>query len=158
MPRGGIRVGQGRRPQPKTGVVLGLDTGRRVKPVASLPELPAVERETLLVPPEDLTAEAKAYWMRWAPAAIEERTLTLATASGFRELCEQYVLTAAVYARILLLGPTTIEAAPYLRNYIQLAQRLDGTLARFKLTAFGKPAVSDKPKAAANPWAQVVGK
>lgn len=58
-------------------------------------------------------------------------------------------------AKINHLGADTKEAAPYLLSYLKLAQRVDASLARFKLTAFGKPAVSDKPQPAANPWAQV---
>ena len=48
----------------------------------------------------------------------------------------------------------THDAMPYLALYVRLAQRLDASLARFKLTASGKPASSDRPKVE-NPWSRV---
>jgi hypothetical protein len=123
-----------------------------VGPAADAPPDPLLES------PADLSVEAQSVWLKWAALALAERTLTPATAAGFRELCQQSGLLAVTLARIQLLGPASKEADPYLKTYIKLAQRLDGSLARFKLTAFGKPATSDKPKAAANIWAQVVGK
>jgi hypothetical protein len=61
-------------------------------------------------------------------------------------------------ARINHLRADTKEASSYLQTFLKLSQRVDSSLARFKLTALGKPAVSDKPKADANPWAALGGK
>ena len=66
---------------------------------------------------------------------------------------------AGLFARdgvIEKVGPTTKRAEGYLRTYVKLAQRLDNTLARFKLTSFGKPADgAGVRKPVANPWAAV---
>ncbi len=98
---------------------------------------------------------AKACWTRWAPAALEKRTLTLATAFGFRELCEKAAVVGALRDRIALLGAATQDALPYLKELRGQAQALNVSLKEFKLTAFGKPETSEKPKAAANPWASL---
>lgn len=97
-------------------------------------------------------------WKKYAGYALGERTLTDATAIGFREFCQQWVYVRELDKTIQRLGAGTKEAEPYFRTYLKLAQRLDSSLARFKLTAFGKPAAPEKPKAAANPWAQVATK
>ncbi len=156
MPRGGRRVGAGRKPalQP-SGIVLGMNGQRRQ---ASTPTAPAVsgdEREALLQAPDDLPELARHCWLTYAGHAVAERTLTPATAAGFRQCCQQWAYVAEIDARIQHLGAATQDAQPYLMQYIRLSQRLDASLARFKLTAFGKPVTTDKPKPAANPWAQV---
>jgi hypothetical protein len=121
------------------------------------PEPPAIKVETgpLLAPPTDLPASVQAVWRQYAGYAVGEGTLTEATAAGFREFCQQWVYLHELDTTIQRLGAGTKEAEPYFRTYLKLAQRLDSSLARFKLTAFGKPARSEKPKPAANPWAQV---
>lgn len=157
MARGGARQGSGRKPGRQDQVVLRMPNRR---PPVAIPSAPVAETDVdgLLVAPEDLPLGAQACWRRCAARAIAERTLTLSTAAGFRQLCQQWDYLAQIEARLQTLGPATTEADPYLKTYIKLAQRLDASLARFKLTAFGKPAVSDKPKATANPWAQVATK
>jgi phage terminase small subunit len=120
----------------------------------------SAEDASLLEPPADLIPAQQEFWRRWAPFAIEQRTLVPATVAGFRELCEQFVLKAAIARRLQRLGPGSEKALSTMRSYVQLAQRLDSTLARFKLTGFGKPADSGgrARQAATNPWAQVAGK
>jgi hypothetical protein len=155
MPRGGRRVGAGRKPG-KRGVVLGMDGRRRGELAASAP--PSPEDVELLVPPADLTEPQREWWRRWAPAALEQRTLVAATLAGFRELCKQGAMAEAYDREISRVGPTTIEGESLTKTYIKLAQRLDSTLARFKLTGAGKPETSVKPRqSASNPWAQVGG-
>ena len=61
----------------------------------------------------------------------------------------------AVADRIALLGAGTQDAVPYLSLYARLEMRLDALLARYRLTAFGKPVTSDQPKPAANPWGEI---
>lgn len=113
-------------------------------------------RAELVEPPADLTpAPAQAYWRTWAPHACDERTLTPSTAAGFRELCQQAAYLQMLAKRIEHLGPDTKEAAAYWKPYTSLAQRVDSSLARFKLTAFGKPAAAEQKKAAVNPFAQL---
>jgi phosphopantetheinyl transferase len=82
-----------------------------------------------------------------------------ATLPGFRELCEQADLKRQVDKRLRKIGATTEAADGLLRHQVKLAQLLDARLARFKLTAFGKPA-DDRAgrKVSENPWAHVAGK
>jgi len=156
MPKGGARVGAGRKPKGDRVVVPMVGHRAPVRP--ELPPVDPVERAGLLKAPEDLPEDARAVWHRWAEHAVAERTLTPATAAGFRQFCQQWAYLDQVVSKIGHLGANTKEAGPYLKTFLQLSQRLDGSLARFKLTALGKPAVSDKPKPAANPWAALGGK
>lgn len=151
MPRGGQRVGAGRKPKGYRVVVPMVGHRAPVRP--ELPPVDTGERAGLLKAPEDLPEDVRKVWHHWAEHAIAERTLTTSTAAGFRQFCQQWAYLDSVVAKIAHLGANTTEAAPYLRLFLNLSQRLDGSMARFKLTALGKPAVSDKPKAAANPWA-----
>lgn len=157
MPRGGHRPGAGRKPKGQEGNVLTMPD-RKVRVQPPIPDLPESDRVALSEAPLGVSEAARALWHQWAPQALAERTLTPATAAGFAQLCQQWAYVTSLAKKIDHLGPDTKEAIPYMIGYLKLAQRLDASLARFKLTAFGKPAVSDKPKAAANPWAQVAGK
>jgi hypothetical protein len=117
------------------------------------PAVSSSERDELLTPPVDLSERARSCWTLWAPQAVERRTLTLATAFGFRELCEKAATVTALRDRIALLGAATQDALPYLKECRGQAQALNVSLKEFKLTAFGKPETSEKPKPAANPFA-----
>lgn len=155
---GGSRPGSGRKGKPKgqAGVVLTMP-----ERIGSVGEASTVCTETngatLLVAPDGVSLEVQAIWAQWAPHAIAERTLSSATAAGFRQLCQHWVYVAALAKKIDHLGPDTKEATGYLLTYLKAGQRLDTLLARFKLTAFGKPAIAEKPKPKANPWAAVGG-
>lgn len=150
-------MGAGRKPSPRRerAIVLGMDGARR--DVLFTPPPPTAEEAGLAEPPPDLTPAQQDFWRRWAPLAIEQRTLIPATVPGFRELCEQFTLKEALARRIQRLGPGSERAAARVSLYVKLAQRLDSTLARFKLTGLGKPAdtAARARASAANPWAQV---
>lgn len=159
---GGARVGAGRKPKPKPGVVLGMDGARissTAPPAAS--ESKATSSETpdapdLLAPPPDLKDPvARQCWKRFAPLAITGRTLTPETMPGFRQLCQQWSYAESLDAMIQLLGAASADAEEKMKTWLKVSQRLDASLARFKLTAFGKPAVAEKPKASANPFAAI---
>jgi hypothetical protein len=127
---------------------------------AEQPAAPSIGDDgELAIAPADLTAAEKAVWCAYAPLAIEQQTLTPATAVGFRELCTQYVMTHVIADAIN--APTNevsvFARADYLKLYTKYAQRLDATLARFKLTAFGKPVdgAGKRQQPAANSWADV---
>lgn len=151
--RGGQRVGSGQ----KGGVVIGSIEPRSP---AQFVDIAALQDGThpLLEPPGDLCESAQGVWREYARFAIEQLTLTEATVAGFRQLCQQWAYLVDVEQAIQSAGAGTKEAEPFLRTYLKLAQRLDSSLARFRLTAFGKAAVTEKPKKAANPWAQVLPK
>ena len=154
MSRGGFRPGSGRKPDSvKIGVVLGMETRRRV----ALPTaLPLEVQVGLLEPPADLGEIQRECWRQWAPLAIAERTLTPATEAGFRELCSRMAIMQALDARLALLGIGTQDAVPYLRVRQGQSSLLGQSLKDFKLSAFGRPVTSDKPQAA-NPWAAISG-
>lgn len=128
------------------------------RPAAPPVEISDGERAALCKPPKGLSGAEHAAWTRFAEQALAERTLTPTTVPGFVELCRQSAYVSEIDATIQRLGIGTKEAEPYLKQYVRLAQRYDASLARFKLTAFGKPVAAEKPKQAANPWAQVARK
>lgn len=172
MGHGGARVGAGRPPKPREGgVVLQMDTAARREaldhPPASEASRPLSEEvkssvyTDLAEPPADLTEGQAAFWRQYAGHAIDVGTLVPATVGGFRELCEQFALKQAIATRIEKVKPTSKRAEAHLRIYVRLAQRVDASLARFKLTSFGKPAEGSTGgriiKAPTNPWAALGG-
>lgn len=156
MASGGARIGAGRKPGSTKGRLLGVAgqalTGHRVHPPLP-PAVSGEEREKLVEPPASLFPGAAAFWREYAPQAVAERTLTPATAAGFRKLAREWAYAESLAERIEHLGAGTQEALPYLREFRGYTGRLDISLKSFKLSAFGKPATSDKPKPAENPWA-----
>jgi hypothetical protein len=123
----------------------------------SAPAADPSELADLANPPKNLPAAERRFWRLYAPHAIEQRTLVPATIAGFRELCEVFVIKEDLHAKIVQYGTDGKSGQERLRTYTRLSQRLDAALARYKLTAFGKPMDqgSGAKKPAANPWAQV---
>lgn len=159
MGRGGARPGAGRKPKPKDAVVIGMDGIRREVP--AVPVLSVEEQSALTAPPDGLTEKQQAFWRRWAPHAIEQGTLIPATVAGFRELATQYVIKEEMEAGLAILGVVNGDADRLLKRYEKIVQRVDASLARFKLTAFGKPAgdgTRAKKATAPSPWAKVAGR
>lgn len=154
---GGHRPGAGRKPKDRSASVVRI-SGERYAPTSTAPAPVPVTDSSLKEPPAELPESVQQVWRECAPHALAERTLTIATALGFKQFCQQWVYVRELDKTIQRLGAGTKEAEPYFRTYLKLVQRLDSSLARFKLTAFGKPAAPEKPKAAANPWAQVAAK
>lgn len=146
MAKGGARIGAGRKPGRSLAVVVGKFAGA-----------PAEPDPGLLEPPAELPAEAAACWRRFAPSAVERRTLIAAKVHGFRELCIRQAYIAALDEKIGHLGVASREALPYLETRRKLAVLLSSSLKEFDLTSFGKPATSEKPAKAANPFAAVGG-
>lgn len=134
-----------------------MDGQRRAAPSPDLE--PGSELSPLTVPPADLSGSAKTFWRHAAPEAIAARTLIPSTMVGFRELCQQWAMKEAIAKDIEKVGAASRSADGSLRHYVKLAQRVDSSLARFKLTGFGKPADSGgAKKLSPSPWAQVAGK
>lgn len=156
MPRGGPRIGAGRKPKSwkeRQGKVVGMDGNPFARPPASSSPPPA-DAGDLLEPPDGMTTKQAALWRQLAPYAIAQQTLVAATRAGFRELVEQMTLKAAIAEDIEKIGAAHPGSGDNLRHYAKLAQRVDATLARFRLTGSGKPeAAAARPKAAANPFA-----
>ena len=158
MPRGGRRVGAGRKPKAKgPGVIIGMDGRRQDRPLFPGATEQDPDEVDLLVPPTDLglTAEARRYWRKAAPDAIAQGTLVPSARLGFAELCELQDLKQKLLKRIHRLGPASATASSLLKDYTKLSLQVGTTLARFKLTGDGKPAQKDPQAGAANPWEAV---
>jgi hypothetical protein len=92
--------------------------------------------------PDNLTSAERAVWDALAPHALLLRTLTPATALGFRMLCRNVVIEAALATGADKGGP----------NHRGILQRVDAELAAFCLRPFGKPIYEAAPEAKpANP-------
>jgi hypothetical protein len=170
MPRGGSRVGSGRKPKPgKTPAMVPFVSlqGGKVAQGASNGS------EVSLIAPEDLPLVGREFWHQYAGLAIESATLTPRTIPGFRWLCETYAEMRANEATIQTDGRTYIKctvdgagnehqelkAHPLTTTLNKLRKDVDQGMARFCLTAFGKPAAGAVKKAASvNPWQQVVSR
>jgi phage terminase small subunit len=172
MNRGGARVGAGRKPTKpfKT-------TRRSVEPVEFRPAVmaggrPSTESEISSLPPEDLPAEQRDFWHRYAGLAIEKRTLTFHTVAAFRLLCELDREKQEVKATIDRDGRTFIKvtvdgsgqehqelkAHPLTSAYGRTAKAVETLMARFGLAPFGKAEIPLAKRAAANPWEKVAQK
>lgn len=140
MPRGGRRIGAGRKPKPAHERMLG-----RVLPHPSAPPVgpPAPIEE--FDPPADLDAEAREVWLRQAPFAFQNRTLTKATTLAFTRYCRM-----VVQERI-----DAASSAANGTNHRGLRKELNTLEIQFMLTAAGKPiAQPASVQAPANPLAR----
>lgn len=97
MPKGGPRIGAGRKPKLPGARAF----GSRVVPHPSVPAAsshPVVPTTNPASPieefdaPDDLTADERAIWLKQAPHAFRNRTLTKATALAFERYCKIVVL------------------------------------------------------------------
>lgn len=128
----------------------------------------------LVDPPDDVPEDQRAFWKRWAKLAIEAGTLNERTEAGWRLLCaiealmRRYAKTIAeqgdTFMKVTVDGSgqehQELKAHPLVGKHLALATKVDAYMARFMLTAFGKPSPEAKQKkqpAAANPWARIVG-
>ena len=167
MPRGGARVGAGRKPKEYLKKPAPIVNFKDVKQAKSGDGL--VSR----VPPADLPEDQRDFWQRYAGHAIEARTLTMRTEAAFRLLCELEAEKRATKATIDADGRTFIKitidgagqehqelkAHPLTGSYRQLAQRVETLMARFSLAPFGKPTdAGGAKKTVISPWARVAGK
>src|SRR5262245_58675240 len=88
MPRGGARVGAGRKPKERPLAAL---HGHRDRPLVDPP--PAVDTPPEPVePPATVTGLTLKVWLELAPYALAERTLSPKTAAAFELLCRAIVL------------------------------------------------------------------
>ena len=89
MPRGGRRIGAGRKPKNSTARVLPHPSVPAILTPPATNGLPPVEEFDA---PNDLTAEERAIWLKQAPHAFANRTLTRASALSFERYCKVVVL------------------------------------------------------------------
>jgi hypothetical protein len=132
-----------------------MDGIRRDAPPTATPT-GAGEADPLLTPPRGMTRDQRKFWTYYAPFALAQRTLVAEHLPGFRELCEQAAFKADIVKEMKRLKKNPEALSNSRRHYEKAVQRLDATLARFKLTGLGRPAdpVGSARKSAPNPWAQ----
>ena len=161
MKRGGIRVGAGRKPHRIRLLQPAVETAGAVG-----------ASELSVAPPDDLPAEHREFWQRYAPLAIEKRTLTAHTVAGFRLLCEvdaERRKTAAVieadgrtYIRVSVDGAGVeheeLRVHPLTTAYHRLQSKTEGLLGRFGLAPFGKAEPIIVKAKAPSQWAAVMEK
>jgi hypothetical protein len=148
MGRGGARLGAGRKPAIRPG--LGLEA-------VSRPEAAAVPVSASV--PADLPSEQIVYWCRYAPLAVQARTLTETTAPAFRMLCELEAERSAVKADLDRDGRMVVKVSvddggtvtrekrlhPLTAHYLRLCRQVEALLARFTLAPFGKASLAGRP-------------
>jgi hypothetical protein len=160
MPRGGARVGAGRKPK----------TPRQTMTAANIVAIDSARSDELVTatPPKDLPGPQQPFWRAYAKRALEAGTLTLQTEPAFRLLCELEAEKAATketldrdgrtYLDVVIDGSgqehNAVKAHPLTTSYRQLAQRVELLMARFSLAPFGKPVAGagGKKKPAVSPW------
>lgn len=87
MPRGGRRIGAGRKPKQQTAKLLQHPSTPVVPPTTNSAS-PIEEFDA----PNDLTADERTIWLKQAPHAFANRTLTRASALAFERYCKVVVL------------------------------------------------------------------
>jgi len=144
MPKGGARIGAGRKPKEATLAAL---HGHRPRPLvedAARPPEPPLESTPPpepVDPPAGLPAAVLKVWGELAPFALAERTLTRATVAAFEMLCRCVVLE-----RKLSRGEARGGS-----NHRGMMQRVEAGFTRFRLAPSGKPTPAPKP---ADPFAE----
>lgn len=160
MPRGGKRVGAGRkkRTAATAGPVLAFTTDQ-----ASPPGARRAAAKTVQPPKGVLTREAYRVWCRLAPAAVARATLSSETAHGFAVVCQSIVRLAELEARLSAEGWTYTnqfgepKRHPLWGTWQVMVLRVEQQLARYGLMASGVGGAASASSAAgtANPWAVI---
>lgn len=88
MPRGGKRIGAGRKPKHQTAKLLQHPSTPVVVPPTTNLASPIEEFDA----PNDLSADERAIWLKQAPHAFANRSLTKASALAFERYCKVVVL------------------------------------------------------------------
>ncbi len=146
---GGFRANAGRKS--KSARVLALHGGRDRKPKPIVPEGPPVPVDM----PQGLPTDQQTVWTELAPLALEQRTLTPATAGSFRDLCHAIVVRDGLLATIQAQGWTFLKISvdgagvehqelkkhPLVADHRGWEQRVEAGRARFRLAPIGKEIV-----------------
>lgn len=154
MPRGGNRVGAGRKPKDSTlHAVHGTRSeasSSRSGAAGNIESTPDSHRPPPIEPPKDLTPAERQAWEVLAPAATAAGTLVATTAADFRELCRLHVHVAQAHAEFTKVGWNEY-GLKLERAYRGAVQRLEAKMRAFRLAPIGKeiaPPAQEKPKSA----------
>ena len=153
MPKGGARVGSGRKP---------LDDSARFISGARDRRPPAPERVSAepFEMPAGLSPGVAAVWQRLAPHAFREGTLTVGTAAAFEDLCRAVDMRDKMAAQIEAGGLTYLKvtvdgtgkehnelrAHPLIVQYRGMCARVEGSMLKFRLVPLGKPMETAREK------------
>ena len=160
MPRGGKRLGAGRKPKTRKERWLGGQAGHRPMPLTVVPKKPpkvfsadlTVQVVADIPAPAILTEDEQAYWQLWAPMADRRGLLTDDTIPGFAELCQVARRKAMLWSEIMSSGlvyeVVTVDGAgqerrefkkhPLLTEWRGLVKQTELLMSRFGLTGDGK--------------------
>lgn len=172
MPRGGKRVGAGRKPKTRKERWLGGDASHYglslvpksaeaagvVEGAADMP--PVAEVVPISDAPAVLMAAERPFWDWYAPQATAKGTLTTETAPGFVLLCQVAARRSRLWGQIDTDGDkyeavvvdgagqerVSLKAHPLLSHARGLDMRLEQLLARYGIASAGKTADDKKPK------------
>ena len=139
MPKGGRRIGCGRKPSGALELVVKGSRRRRVPDTGEAVPAPVA---TVAVP-GDLSVEERAVWLQLAPHACALRTLTPATALAFTLLVQNVVLER-----------TLARSSPGSVNHRGTLRLLEGDLSAFCLRPFGRAIFEAAPPPGPNPLDQ----
>ena len=135
MPWGGARIGSGRKPKRRNALRLVATADPSTPQSSAVPAAPTAPVDASLAnPPGELPADQGVFWRDYAPKALERGTLIESALPGFRLLCELAAKKATAEQKAAGFGVSEM------RLYLELAKRVEASLARFELTGFGKPA------------------
>lgn len=132
MPSGGNRIGAGRKPRPDS------RRSRQRGRVLRHPSAPTTSQPTPIEQfdaPAELTADERAVWVKQAPHAVANRTLTKATALSFERYCRIVVLERHEAKSSGMAGP----------NHRGMLKQLNAYELQFMLIPAGKPMVEPPP-------------
>jgi hypothetical protein len=169
VPRGGRRVGAGRKRKSAAEHWLSGDAGKRglslVPPREESGDVEAADPPKAdVVPigeaPAVLTVAERPFWDWYSPQALAKGTLTKETTPGFVLLCQVAARRARLWAQIDTDGDkyeavvvdgagqerVSLKAHPLLTHARGLDMRLEQHLARFGITSGGKAEGDKKPK------------
>lgn len=134
MPRGGRRPGAGRKPRNRTPEPEGLRLLTHPAAVSGIPTTNARSPIEEFDAPDSLTREEREIWLKQAPFAFANRTLTRATAMSFERYCRVVVMERAESASSARGGA----------NHRGLLKQINAYELQFILTPCGK-ALFDAP-------------
>lgn len=158
MPRGGKRLGAGRKPHTRRERWLDGNAGKRSIALVTPDKLPPATVSTAdaepIEAPAVLTPAEVAYWDLWAPSAKARGLLTEETRHGLVLLCQTARRAAEMWGDIssrgMVFEKVTVDGAgqehheykahPLLSHWRALMARMEQLQARYGLAADGKVA------------------
>lgn len=131
MPRGGRRIGAGRKPKPKDSNTLSARVLNHPSSSGVVPTTDGPGEIEEFDAPNDLGLDERHVWLKQAPHAFKNRTLTRSTALSFERYCKVVVLERNEAKSSGVGGP----------NHRGLLRQINAYELQFMLTPAGKPVI-----------------